>query len=180
VIAEQLDREYDDGTVSAVVVLEHLGALSYSAVPRRDGGPGQVLEQNGLREIQFVAVTPSPPLVRAVEDVVRKYDMQRTILLQGADAPGPHVPSHCSFGGEGTPYNQRLLPTVAAIAAPQTLYNPRFGMEGIDFQVMRDETLGYTELLHRMSTMSQADVAGAVVLDRERRRAGGETCPPEN
>ena len=145
--------------------------------PRRDGGPGGVLEQNGLREIQFVAVTPSPPLVRAVEDVVREYDMQRTILLQGADAPGATVPSHCSFGGEGTPYNHHLLPTVAAIAAPQTLYNPRFGLEGIDFDVMRDEMLGYTELLHRMGAMSQPDVAGTVDADRGRRAAGGPDLP---
>jgi hypothetical protein len=178
--AEQLDRDYDEGTVSAVMVLEHLGALSYSSVDRTDGGPGQRLEQNGLREIQFLAVSQSQPLVSAAQDVVRDYDMQRTILLQGADAPTQYVPSHCSFGGEGTPYNQRLLPTVAAIAAPQTLYNPRFGLEGIDFAVMRDEMIGYTELLNRIGAMSQADIAGSVEVDRRRRAAGAPTCPPEN
>jgi hypothetical protein len=45
---------------------------------------------------------------------------------------------------------------------------------------MRDETLGYTELLHRMSTMSQSDVAGSVEADRQRRAAGGQPCPAEN
>jgi hypothetical protein len=180
VVAEQLDAAYDEGTVSSVLVLEHMGALSYSAEPRAGDRPGGVLRPNGLREIQFVAITNSQPLVRAVDDVVRKYDMQRTLMLQGADAPGSTVPSHCSFGGEGTPYNQHLLPTVAAIAAPQTLYNPVFGLEGIDFEVMRDEMLGYTELMHRLGTMSQQEVAGAVLLDRERRELGGEPCPPEN
>jgi len=70
--------------------------------------------------------------------------MERTILLQGADAPGQTVPSHCNFGGEGTPYNVHLLPTIGVIAAPQSLYDPPFRLEGIDFNVMHDELLGYT------------------------------------
>jgi hypothetical protein len=181
VIAEMLDKDYDKGTVSSVVVLEHLGARSYDAVPRGGGGPGDVLKQNGLREIQFLAITPSPPLVQTARDVVQKYDMQRTILLQGADAPSEHSPSHCSFGGEGTPYNVHLLPTVAAIAAPQSLYDPPFGLEGIDFGVMRSEMLGYTELLNRMGVMSQEEIAGDVTIERQRRAAGTTTpCPPEN
>ena len=140
-----------------------------------------MLKKNGLREVQFLAVTNSQPLVRTAEDVVRKYDMQRTILLQGADAPSGNTPSHCSFGGEGTPYNIHLLPTVAAIAAPQSLYDPPFGLEGIDFGVMRSEMLGYTELLNRMSGMSQQEIAGQVEIDRQRRAAGTTTpCPPEN
>ncbi len=180
VLAEDLDHAYDEGTVSSVVVLEHLGAQAYEAVPRPSGRPGNVLRQTGQRELQFVAITQSPTLVETVDQIVRKYDMRRTVMLQGADAPGTTVPSHCSFGGEGTPYNQRLLPTVAAIAAPQTLYNPIFGLEGIDFEVMRDEMLGYTELLHRLGSMSQSDVAGLVTFDRERRALGGMPCPSEN
>jgi hypothetical protein len=181
VIAEMLDKDYDKGTVSSVVVLEHLGARSYDAVPRADGGPGDVLKQNGLREVQFLAITPSPPLVQTARDVVQKYDMQRTILLQGADAPSEHSPSHCSFGGEGTPYNVHLLPTVASIAAPQSLYDPAFGLEGIDFGVMRNEMLGYTELLNRMGVMTQEEIAGDVTIERQRRAAGATTpCPPEN
>ena len=181
VIAETLDRDYDKGTVSSVVVLEHLGARSYDVVARTDGGPGGVLKLNGLREIQFLAITPSPSLVQTARDVVQKYDMQRTILLQGADTPSEHSPSHCSFGGEGTPYNVHLLPTVASIAAPQSLYDPPFGLGGIDFSVMRSEMLGYTELLNRLGTMSQQDVAGEVTVERQRRAAGMTTpCPPEN
>jgi hypothetical protein len=179
-LAAELDADYDKGTVSAVVVLEHLGARDYEGVPRSGGRPGVRLAQNGLRSIQFVAVTPSPALVSAVGDVVRAYDMQRTIMLQGADLPAASVPSHCSFGGQGTPYNQRLLPTVAAIAAPQTLYDPAFGLEGIDFEVMRSEVLGFTELINRMGTMSQQDVAGEVTVERQRRAAGAAGCPSEN
>ncbi|HEV7584779.1 MAG TPA: hypothetical protein VGO14_03265 [Solirubrobacteraceae bacterium] len=180
VVATQLDGEYDQGLVSSVLVLEHLGAIDYEQMPRADGGPGQELLSNGLRAIQFIGVTPSPPLVATVTEVVRRYDMQRTILLQGADAPGATVPSHCNFGGEGTPYNQHLLPTIGVISAPQSLYDPSFGLEGIDFNVMHDELLGYTELLNRLGTMAQAEVAGEIPLERQQRAQGAAPCPPEN
>jgi hypothetical protein len=180
VIATQLDGEYDQGLVSSVLVLEHLGATDYEQMPRSDGGPGQELIPNGLRAIQFIGITPSPSLVATVTEVVRRYELQRTILLEGADAPGSTVPSHCNFGGEGTPYNQHLLPTMGVISAPQSLYDPTFGLEGIDFNLMHDELLAYTELLNRLGTMGQAEVAGEIPLERQERAAGGTPCPPEN
>ena len=180
VIARQLDGEYDQGLVSSVLVLEHLGAIDYEQVPRSDGGPGQELLPNGLRAIQFIGITPSPSLVAAVTEVVRSHGVQRTILLQGADAPGSTVPSHCNFGGEGTPYNQHLLPTMGVISAPQSLYDPTFGLEGIDFELMHDELLAYTELLNRLGAMSQTEVAGEIPLERQERAAGAAPCPLEN
>jgi hypothetical protein len=173
VTARRLDAEYDRGLVSAVIVLEHLGAIDYQVT---DGE----LKPTGLRAIQFVAVSQSPALVQAVDAVVRGYDMQRTLVLQGADAPGSTVPSHCSFGGEGTPFNQHLLPTIGVIAAPQSLYDPPFGLKAIDFEVMHSELLGFTELINRVGVMSQSDVAGSVPADRARRDAGTATCPNEN
>jgi hypothetical protein len=180
VIAGQLDGEYDQGLVSSVLVLEHLGAIDYEQMPRADGGPGYELLPNGLRAIQFIGITPSPSLVSTVTEVVSKYELQRTILLQGADAPGSTVPSHCNFGGEGTPYNQHLLPTMGVIAAPQSLYDPSFGLEGIDFNVMHSELLAYTELVTRLGAMSQAELAGEIPLEREQRAHGGAPCPLEN
>jgi hypothetical protein len=118
--------------------------------------------------------------VAAVTEVVQRYGMERTILLQGADAPGSTVPSHCNFGGEGTPYNVHLLPTIGEISAPQSLYDPSFGLEGIDFDVMHAELLGFTELVNKLGTMSQTDVAGEIPLEREQRAGGGAPCPPEN
>jgi hypothetical protein len=180
VIAAQLDKDYDQGTVSSVVTIEHLGAIDYEPVPRGGGRPGEVLRPNGLRAIQFIAITPSPSLVSAVSDVVTHYDMQRTIMLQGSDAPGATTPSHCNFGGEGTPYNVHLLPTIGIIAAPQSLYDPTFGMAGIDFNVMHSEVLGFTDLLNRLGPMSQSAVAGDITTERMRRAAGASSCPPEN
>jgi hypothetical protein len=175
-LAEDLDRDYDAGTVSAVVTLEHLGAREYQAAPRTDGGPGGRLALTGRREIQEIFVTPSPALVTTVLRVVQRYGLDRTMLLQGADAPGATVPQHCDFGGEGTPFNKHLLPTVGEIAAPQTLYDPAFGLEGIDFDVMHDEVMAFTELLLDMGRMSQASIAGEVGADRVARRHGAASC----
>lgn len=178
-LAQQLDRDYDKGTVSSVLVLEHLGAIDYQQFPRADGGPGVELKPTGLRAIQFIGITPSPQLVATVDHVVRAYDLQRSILLQGADAPGSTVPSHCSFGGEGTPYNAHLLPTIGVIAAPQSLYDPAFELDGIDFDVMHSELLGFTELVNRLGPMSQAEVAGSVDAERAQRAAGATPCPQQ-
>ena len=71
VIAKELDAEYDEGKVSSVLTLEHLGAIDYEQMPRSDDGPGSELLPNGLRAIQFIAITPSPALVAATTEVVQ-------------------------------------------------------------------------------------------------------------
>jgi hypothetical protein len=178
-LAQQLDRDYDKGTVSSVVTLEHLGARDYEPVARSDGGPGTELQDTGMRAIQFIGITSSPALVQAVDDVVRTYDMRRTILLQGFDAPGATVPQHCTFGGEGTPFERHLLPTIGVISAPQFLFDPAIELNGIDVDVMHSELLGFTQLVNQLGTMSQTQVAGAVDAQRLARAAGAPSCPPD-
>jgi hypothetical protein len=175
-VALELDKEYDEGNVAGVVVIEHLGALEYLDRPRADG-IGRVLELTGRAEPMIIGESISPPLHNAVEAVVRAYDMRRTLMIRGADVPSVRAPLHCSFGGEGTPFNKRLLPTVAAIAAPQTLYDPAFGIEGIDFNLMRRQTLAFTELVQRMAVMSRANIGGLTDAFRLLRGAGVPTCP---
>ena len=162
-----------------VLALEHLGARDYEQAPRGAGKPGYLLRPNGLRAIQFIGVTPSQPLVGAVDSVVRHYRMLRTILLRGSDAPGSTVPAHCSFGGEGTPYERHLLPTIGVISAPQYLYDPAFGLKTIDFDVMHSELLGYTALVLRLGKLRQTDIAGEVTSERRQRQAGAPACPSE-
>jgi hypothetical protein len=43
--------------------------------------------------------------------------------------------------------------------------------------VMHDEMLGWTELINRMGTMSQPEIAGKVELERAQRAGGAPGCP---
>lgn len=178
-LARRLDREYDRGRVAGVVVLEHLGARHYETRPRADG-VGGVRRLTRRPELLTVPVSPSPRLERAVRTVVRRHRLGPTALISGADGAVPgRAPRQCSFGGQGTPYNERLLPTVAPIAAPEPLYDPGSGLEGIDFRLMRAQTRAFTDLVLRMSVMPRQAIAGEVTGLRAERRRGAPTCRPE-
>jgi hypothetical protein len=175
-LARKLDAEYDKGTVAGVLVLEHLGSREYES-RRRAQGPGSELVRTPRRTIQQIFVTPSKALVSTVESVVKRHDLERTVIMKGAGAPGDTAPRHCNFGGEGTPFDQRLLPTIGVISAPQSLYDPAFGMEGVDVAYLRDQVVAFTELVLDVGRLSDAAIAGSVPAERARRAAGAPECP---
>lgn len=173
-LAKRLDSEYDHGRVAAVLALEHLGAYHYRRVPRTNG-PGHVLRRTDDHEVLAISVTESERLRAAVRRAVARVGP--TAVIAGLDAPDPgRVPAHCSFGGEGGPYNQRLLPTVGAIAGPEVLFAPAFGMEAVDFSFMRRQSLAFANLLLVLSHMPQAAIAGEIPAQRRRRQAGAPGC----
>jgi hypothetical protein len=173
-LAKQLDREYERGRVAAVMALEHFGAWHYETVPRSDG-PGGVLRRADDHELLAVSTTESRGLRQAVRRNVR--GIGPTAVLPGLDPADPsRVPPHCSFGGEGGPFNQQLIPTVGAISGPEVLFAPAFGMEAVDFPFMRRQSLAFTNLLLDMSRMSQAAIAGEIPEQRRRRKAGAPGC----
>ena len=179
VLAAALDRDYDRGRVAGVIVLEHLGAREYSAVPR-PGHPGRELRLSGRPELSQVFVTPSAPLRAAVRRQVESHGLDRTTMMVGADGTDPaRAAEHCNFGGEGTPYAEHLLPTVALISAPASLYDPVFGLRSIDFARMRAQTLAFADLALELSRMPAPTMAGDVARERARRRAGAADCPAD-
>jgi hypothetical protein len=123
--AEILDEEYPDGTVALVVALEHLGAEEFVAVPRAGGPrPGRRLSASGQSELFATFTIESPVLAASLIDQIVRHDLRRTFVLRGADAPAVAFPPHRSYGGEGGPYREHLVPTVAAITGPWTLFDP--------------------------------------------------------
>ncbi|GGS89645.1 hypothetical protein ACFFV7_50160 [Nonomuraea spiralis] len=177
-LAAQLDAQYDQGKVSSVVVLEHLGAKRYDAVARPNGLPGkQLVASPTLTELLWVPVSESTPLRELVKGHIEYWDVRRTAILKGLSAADlATVPRHCSFGGEGTPYNQHLLPVIAPIAAPKTLFSPQFGPEAIDLPVMRKASLAFTDVVLDLGPMAQSDVAGDVTAMRQQRASGTPGC----
>jgi hypothetical protein len=122
-------------------------------------------------------VTESEFLVRTLERGIRRLAIERSLLLKGTTLPDDsHVPPYCSFGGEGTPYMQHLIPTVGFITAPWTLFNPPYGLEQIDFRLLRRQTLLFTDFLLKLRGVPQSQIAGAYTRYRQERRAGKPTC----
>ena len=159
--ADMLDHEYDQGTIALVVALEHLGAKEFSAVERADGGPGRRLAATGQSEMFATFVIESPVLIQALIGQVAAHDLRRTFVLRGADAPAVAFPPHRSYGGEGGPYREKLIPTVAAITGPWTLFDPAFGLdELVDFELMRRQTLAFGDLVLAVDDVPRQVLAG--------------------
>ena len=167
-MAERLDYEYDQGTVAAVLAVEHMGARNYEAVPR-EGHPGRVLVPSGYNEPSSFFFGESPALSEAVLASVVGHDLRETIALRGADLPGPHIPPHRSFGGEGGPYHQRLVPTIAFVTGPWTLFNPAFGMEALDKALLHDQTLVFADIAHNLEALPREVLGGGYLAYRQAR-----------
>jgi hypothetical protein len=177
--ARTLDKAYDRGTVRLVLALEHLGAYQWDAVPRGGGRPGYDLRRTTQSEPSTTFVTESPFLVSTLERAIKRRDVERSLLLKGTALPdNSHVPPYCSFGGEGTPYMRHLLPTVGFIAAPWTLFDAGYGLEQIDFALLRRQTLQFTDFLLALRGVSQKRIAGEYTRYRQERKAGKATCAP--
>ena len=90
------------------------------------------------------------------------------------------APPQCSFGGIGTHFHSHLVPTMAMISGPWTLWAPSFGAEAVDHERMRRQTLA---AITALGPVPREQIAGPY-LDLRRARAGGApTCshemPPE-
>lgn len=170
--ARQLDETYE--SVAFAVVLEHLGAEEFQPRPRDEGLPGRRLEATGASELLAVFVHESPVTLQAVSRSVVERDLRRTWILRGADAPELRFPPHHSYGGEGSAYHGQLIPTVAAITNPWTLFKPAFGQpELLDVELMRRQTMAFGDVILRLDDVPKPVIAGADTAYRVGRDAFG-------
>jgi hypothetical protein len=170
--AKELDQDYEHGGVAMVFALEHLGAREYAAVPRTDAGPGRVLVPTGRSEVNTIFAGESPALVGEILRAVAARNLARTYVMRGADVPSAHVPVQQSFGGEGTAYQQHLIPTIAFVTGPWTLFNPSFDLDDvIDFSLMRTQTLVFADMLHDLIGAPNAVLGGTYPVQRGARTA---------
>ena len=105
----------------------------------------------------------------AVIQAVMQRDIRRTFVMRGSDAPGATIPPHNSYGGEGTEYQQHLLPAISLVTGPWTLYNPAFGMEAIDGDLMRKQSLVFADLIQGLAATPSQVIAGAYTGYRDAR-----------
>jgi hypothetical protein len=171
----QLDRDFEKGTVAFVMAPEHLGTREILPV---EGAADGRLELTGEAELfAWSAPEESPVLVTASIDAVKRRKLARTAVLKGVGAPDTsHVPSVCSQGGLGTNFHGLLIPTIAGISGPWSLWAPSFGEGAIDFERMRDQTMAFADIAVELDDVSRREIAGGYLAAREQRDAGAETC----
>lgn len=174
--ARALDAEYDSGSVAFAFVLEHLGTREF--LPQ-DGS----LRPTGLAELSgwFAG---SPVLAQSAQTALAGRAVDRTFVLPGSDPPVPgRVPAQCSFGGIGTHFHSHLVPTMAMISGPWTLWAPSFGSAAVDHERMRRQVLAAGDAITALAPVPRDQIAGPYLEQRQARAAGAPTCshdlPPE-
>jgi hypothetical protein len=168
----QLDQDYDDGSVAFVMALEHLGAREI--LPTEPGGR---LEFTGQGEVfAWSAPAESPVLVEASVDAVTRRGLDRTAVIEGVGVPGAQVPSICSQGGLGTNFHGLLIPTIAGISGPWSLWAPSFGEEAVDVGRMRDQIMAFGDVLLALDDVDRDVIAGDYLDARRQRAEGAATC----
>ncbi|REE95216.1 hypothetical protein [Thermomonospora umbrina] len=177
--ARRLDSRYDSGSVAFVFAVEHLGTREILPVDRTDG-PGRRLVFTGRGEPYGWFAGESRVLAQALKKAVDARGVPQTMVLPGLDPPdASRVPVHCSFGGLGTAYQRRLIPTLAGVSGPWSLWAPSFGRRAIDFHRMHAQTLTVGDTLLALDDLPRAALAGEYPAERARRAAGNPTCPAE-
>lgn len=171
--SEQLQEDLEeDGTVAFVMVPEHLGAREI--LPAEDGR----LEYTGEGDtLAWSAPPESPTLVDASVEAVEGRDLDRTAVLEGVGVPDEEqVPSICSQGGLGTVFHSMLIPTIAAISGPWSLWAPEFGEEAVDFDRLRDQTLALGDVAIALDEVPREEIEGGYPEARQRRDEGARSC----
>ena len=176
--AQRLDDQYDEGGVAYAFAVEHLGTRELVPQPDPDGS-GQRLEFTGLGEPFLFAAGDSEVLRQTAVEVTQQRNLDRTAVLRGLALPvADRVPPICSMGGLGTFTQGHLVPTLAMISGPWSLYAPSFERKAIDFKRMRSQLLAIGDTVLTLDKIPSEQIAGDYPSYREQRAQGAAGCPP--
>jgi hypothetical protein len=82
------------------------------------------------------------------------------------------------MGGLGTFFQTLLVPTLAMISGPWSLYAPSFRGSAIDYERMRSQLLAVGDTVLALAGAPRDEIAGDYPEMREQRAQGTPTCPP--
>jgi hypothetical protein len=169
----------DEDAVSFAFAIEHLGTREIVPEPDPDGS-GRRLRFTGKGEPFLFAAGDSDVLRRTAIAATQSRGLDRTAVLQGIGVPeAGRVPPICSMGGLGIAFHRRLIPTLAMISGPWSLYDPVFGRRAISVPRMRSQLLAAGDAVLALDGLPREQVAGEYLAMRERRAQGAPTCPIE-
>lgn len=175
---EQLDQEYKQGKVSFVFAVEHLGTREIIAKPRTDGGVGRTLEFSGKAEPQAWFVPEDHLLMQKVAiEAAERRKLPTVMVSTGQDMPNSQrSPKQCDFGGIGNASHQNLIPTMATISGPWSLWAPSFGKDAIDFNLMRNQLLAIGDSVLALQQHTKTEIDGPYTAWRTAGEQGKLVC----
>ena len=106
------------------------------------------------------------------------HDQGGSRVLRGLGLPTAQIPPICSMGGIGGFTHTHLVPTLAMISGPWSLYAPSFARRAIDFKRMRSQLLAIGDAALALDEIPREQIAGDYLGFREQRAQGAATCPP--
>ena len=170
-----LDAQYDKGSIAFAFAIEHLGTREI--LPN---AAGNRLRFTGKGEPFLFGAGDSAALQEAAAAAAKRRKLDMTAVLKGLGLPTPgQVPPVCSMGGLGNFFHPKLIPTLAMISGPWSLYAPSFRESAIDYGRMRAQLLAVGDSVLALDGLSREQIAGGYLSMREQRAEGAPTCPPE-
>jgi hypothetical protein len=138
--------------------IEHLGTREI--LPTGEGA-ARHLKFTGRADPALFAAGDSDVLRQTAAAATKRRKLPRTAVLKGLAVPNPsQAPSICSMGGLGNAFHPNLVPTLAMISGPWTLYDPAFGRRAIDFGQMRSQVLAAGDAVLALDGLPRAQIAG--------------------
>ena len=84
------------------------------------------------------------------------------------------------MGGLGTVFQRDVVPALAIISGPWSLYDPAFGASALNFDHMRKQILASMDMVLELDGLPRADIAGDYpALQAQLDQGLKEPCPPE-
>ncbi|MFN8161725.1 MAG: hypothetical protein U0R52_11865 [Solirubrobacterales bacterium] len=158
--------------------IEHLGTRE---ILPAGVGAARHLAFTGVADPALFAAGDSGALREAAVAATKRRNLPRTAVLKGLGVPNPtQAPPICSMGGLGNAFHPRLVPTLAMISGPWSLYDPVFGARAIDFAQMRSQVLAAGDAILALDGLPRAQIAGEYPALQAALDAGTKTaCPRE-
>ncbi len=172
VYSAPLDAQFGKGRVAFAFAVEHLGTREI--VPN---AAGNRLRFTGKGEPFLFAAGNSDLLRETAVNITKRRNLDQTAVLQGLGLPtAGQVPPICNMGGLGSFFQTRLIPTLAMISGPWSLYAPSFRGRALDYRRMRSQLLAVGDTVLALDGAPSDQIAGDYPEMREQRSQGAPTC----
>ena len=158
--------------------IEHLGTREI--LPSGEG-VARRLRFTGVADPALFGAGDSEVLRQTAVAATKRRNLPRTAVLKGLGVPNPsHAPPICSMGGLGNFFHPKLVPTLAMISGPWSLYDPAFGRKAIDFGQMRSQVLAAGDAILALDGLPRAQIAGDYPALQAQLDQGTKTpCPAD-